>query len=290
MLKVLVFILSKLPLRLHYWFSSWLLYPLIYYIVRYRRRIVELNIEHSFPNLSVCQRRTIVKAFYKQLTDMFVEDIYGYSASEEELLARVHFTNPDLVALLARQTGGCLMLLGHVGNWQWLCQIAKRLKPYGVNTTFVYATQHNKSVNNLLLAMRSKSGGTVTPTSRLLRSMLEYDRQSLATAYGMLIDQKPRPEQEHLSYQNIFLHQPTKWQTGSDSLARRFSYGAVYAHISRPQRGYYVIDFRLITDDSQKEPENAITERFATLLEENIHQQPELWLWSHNRWRIKLNR
>jgi len=27
--------------------------------------------------------------------------------------------------------------------------------------------------------------------------------------------------------------------------------------------------------------------RYAQLLEENIREQPELWLWSHKRWKLK---
>jgi KDO2-lipid IV(A) lauroyltransferase len=32
-------------------------------------------------------------------------------------------------------------------------------------------------------------------------------------------------------------------------------------------------------------PDFEITDRYAQLLEEQIREEPELWLWTHNRWK-----
>ena len=42
------YLLSLLPLRVHYFFSD-MLFPLIYYIIRYRRKVVRKNLVNSFP-------------------------------------------------------------------------------------------------------------------------------------------------------------------------------------------------------------------------------------------------
>jgi KDO2-lipid IV(A) lauroyltransferase len=68
-------------------------------------------------------------------------------------------------------------------------------------------------------------------------------------------------------------------------LARKFDLGVVYANITSPKRGYYRIHFEVITDNAMAMPENAITLRYASLIEANIRQQPERWLWTHNRWK-----
>ena len=57
MLKGLVSILSHMPLGVHYFFADWLIYPLMYYVVRYRRKMVRKNLRLSFPEKSKDERR-----------------------------------------------------------------------------------------------------------------------------------------------------------------------------------------------------------------------------------------
>ena len=47
MLKGLVKILSRMPLSVHYFFADWLIYPLIFHIARYRRKMVMKNLRQS---------------------------------------------------------------------------------------------------------------------------------------------------------------------------------------------------------------------------------------------------
>ena len=44
-------------------------------VVRYRRRLVEANIAAAFPDKTEAERRDIVKRFYRNFTDVFVETI-----------------------------------------------------------------------------------------------------------------------------------------------------------------------------------------------------------------------
>jgi KDO2-lipid IV(A) lauroyltransferase len=40
-----------------------------------------------------------------------------------------------------------------------------------------------------------------------------------------------------------------------------------------------------VTQTPKEFPDYDITDRYAQLLEEQIRQCPELWLWTHNRWK-----
>ncbi|MDP4206742.1 MAG: hypothetical protein Q8859_12195, partial [Bacteroidota bacterium] len=59
----------------------------------------------------------------------------------------------------------------------------------------------------------------------------------------------------------------------------------VFAHMAKPRRGYYHCDIYMIDDQPAQSPEYTSTEKFFNLLEEKIIETPELWLWSHNRWK-----
>ena len=111
-------ILSRIPLRGLYAFASWVLYPLMYYVVRYRRGIVAKNLRQSFPDKTDAERRAIEKKFYRSFADVIVEIVHGYRASEAEMRERVVFENEELMIRLLSDYGACIGMLAHLGNWE----------------------------------------------------------------------------------------------------------------------------------------------------------------------------
>jgi KDO2-lipid IV(A) lauroyltransferase len=99
----------------------------------------------------------------------------------------------------------------------------------------------------------------------------------------MLSDQKPSKRSSYAWTQ--FLNQETAFLDGSEVLAHKFGFSAVYAHIWSTKRGYYRIRFEQITDDPSTMQPEEMTKRYAELLEQNICAHPEQWLWTHNRWK-----
>ena len=86
----LVWILSHLPLRVLYFISTGL-YCLVYYIVRYRRKLVYRQLADSFPEKSDKERKQIAKRFYQFFCDYVVETLKLASMSHEEMHRRVEF-------------------------------------------------------------------------------------------------------------------------------------------------------------------------------------------------------
>ena len=67
-----VWLLSLLPLRVLYLFAD-ICYVLLYYVVRYRRKVVMMNLRNSFPEKTEAELGKIAKGFYHHLCDILVE-------------------------------------------------------------------------------------------------------------------------------------------------------------------------------------------------------------------------
>ena len=117
MLKLLVVVLSRLPLGVLHALADGLIYPLMYYVARYRRRLVRKNLALSFPEKSKSERKAIEKAFYRQFCYTMMESVYGYRCSDEEMRRRVVFENMDEVNRLVDAAGGGIFMLAHMANW-----------------------------------------------------------------------------------------------------------------------------------------------------------------------------
>lgn len=271
-------IVSKWPLRVHHFFADWLLYPLMYYIVRYRRKIVDKNLRNAFPDWSEAQRKALRKRFYHQFADVIVEIIYGYGASDAEMRQHMVYVNDDQLAQATLQYGGAITVLAHLGTWEWVADFGRRYAAQGVCECNVYRRLKNQYFDQLMLDIRSRRGGECVEKDVLLRRMIQLKKSNVNAMYGMLSDQKPSPRNAHVW--TTFLNQDTAFLNGSEVLSKKFGFPCFYAHISSTKRGYYTVEFIPMQTEN-------ITEEYARMLEQNILEQPHLWLWTHNRWKYK---
>lgn len=271
---------SKLPLL--YALSRAVLYPILFYVVRYRRKMVQRNLSSVFPDKSAAERKALEKRFYHWFSDLLTEILYSSRISEEEIRERVVILNAEETYELIRKHGGALMVLGHLGNWEWLSDIGNRY-PDDIHSYVVYRKQKNARVNTWMQQLRAKRGNEPIDKNVLLRHMVLNRKRDGAQVYYLISDQKP--SKNDLGHWTTFLGQDTPFITGAETLGRKFGYPVFYVDVEMPERGHYVATFRLIAENVAEQPEGAVTDAFARLLEENILRNPAIWLWSHNRFK-----
>lgn len=276
--------LSRLPLAVHHWCADYVLFPMMYHIVRYRRRMVAKNLRNSFPEKSEAERKQIAKAFYHQFCDTIVESLYGWRHTNEELRELVVFEHMEEANRLIDAAGGGIFTLAHMGNWEWMATMQNWVSP-GVKELNVYRQLKNPRIDRLMLAIREQRGGACVEKQRILRELVRYRAEKQPVIVGLICDQKPRPEVTHRWVD--FLHQETGFLDGGEVLARKFGYPVFYVYITRTARGHYKGQIRILAADPKNTAEGEITAAYAKALEENILTQPELWLWTHNRFRWK---
>lgn len=109
------------------------------------------------------------------------------------------------------------------------------------------------------------------------------ETENIPSMIGYIADQAPIFEGIHLFLD--FLNHDTPVLTGHERISKMLHATVVYGHMSRPKRGEYVCKFVKITDDAATLPEFEMTRIYFGMLEKNILESPELWLWSHNRWK-----
>lgn len=271
--------LSRLPFGLLYFISD-LLAPLIYHVVRYRRRTVRENIDRSFPNRPTCERRLIERRFYRFFCDYVVETIKLMTISEEEMRRRMKFYGcEEMDCVLDKQPFNFLML-GHYANWEWI-------STFGMWTTRhceqLYTPLHNKTMDAIFYKMRTRFGAENVSKYDVMRHLVKERRDGVRSHVGFIADQSPRPQNIH--HWMKFLHQDTPTFTGAERLGKKLGAAAYFAHITRPRRGYYECQLELLTEDMSRFTDYEFTELYMRRLEREIQEAPHLWLWSHKRWK-----
>lgn len=277
--------LARLPMPVLYMLSD-ATFALLYFIVRYRRRLVDRNLATSFPDKSSHELHAIRRRFYRNFADYIFETIKLLHVSDAEMRRRMTFSGVDIIDGYLRQGRPVVCYFSHTGNWEWAPSITlwSDLRP-GVDAEFcqIYRPLRNRRMDALMLRLRSRFGSVSLAKNMAFLDLMRYRRRGMPTVTGFMSDQKP--SHGDAGYITCFLNHPTAMITGTETVARRMDAAVVYWDMQKPSRGHYHIDIRMITDSPTKLPPDAITHRYTSLLDQTICRQPAIWLWTHNRWK-----
>ena len=290
--------MKQLTYRLLYGFTYavsllpfWLLYLiadafflLIYFIIRYRRKIVWKNLSSSFPEKSEAELRQISRQFYRWLCDYFVETVKLLSISNERLLRHIEFRGVEQLEECFDHGQDCAAILGHYCNWEWLSATGLAFHRYPEAVMgLIYHPLYNEAFDRLFIDIRKAHGGDCIPKKDILRHLITYRRAGRRSLFGYISDQSPRWKDIHLFLP--FLNHETPVFTGGERIMRKMNNAVFYVDMERPRRGHYVCTFRLVTLEPASLPDNEVTVRFFQMLETSIRRQPAFYLWTHNRWK-----
>jgi len=272
--------LSLLPLFLLYRLAD-AFYLLIFYVFKYRRKVVKENLYNAFPYKSAAEINAIEKEYYKFLSSLFVEVIKMKSISKKELSKRVKFKNIDLVEAYLQNNESVLFCSSHYGNYEWVC-MAIGLNFSGQHYP-IYKPLSSEAFDNWFFKMRSKFGNRMVAMRQTLRAI----QSSRGTANMFTFGSDQAPSKDESNYWTSFLNQETSVQLGIEKIAKKTNRPIFYLKINYLKRGYYEVDCVPICLQPAKTAEFEITEMHTHFLEEMIKEKPAYWLWSHRRWKYK---
>ena len=277
-----LFVLNKLPFCIVYLISD-ILYFLVYYLARDRRRIVRENLVKSFPEKDIKEIKKIERKFYAALCDYFVEAVKYYGMSEKQIRKRMVFTGLEDAYRMLDEGRSCVCYMGHFFNWEYITSLPLH---FNLNETVVgdiYHPLENKRFDKLVKTMRNQYGAESITMANTLRRIMQLTKENQKFLIGFIADQVPT--WESINHWLDFLHRDTPVFTGTEKIARRTHAAVFFVRMRRVKRGYYAAHFELFTEDASKTPEFEPTNKYYEMIEEEIRQFPETWLWTHNRWK-----
>jgi KDO2-lipid IV(A) lauroyltransferase len=276
---LVLWLITLLPLKVLYPLSD-AVYLILYYGVGYRKKTVFQNLKNSLPEKSPMEIRQIARKFYRQLCDYFVESVYRIHMGEKENARRMRYKNPELLQDYYEKGQSIIMLLSHYGNWEW----PTRLPLLSQHTVLVlYKPLNNRHFDDLFRRLRCQFGAIGVPMESALRTLVSYQRKEEPVILYTLADQ--RPQWISIQHWTTFLNQETPVITGPEKIARKFNYPLLFLDIQKVKRGYYSAELKPVCENPDDVPEFHITRKYHAMVERKIRERPELWLWSHKRWK-----
>lgn len=274
-----IYLLSLLPFPLLYAVSDFM-YVIVYHVLGYRKAVVDQNLRNSFPEKTDGEIKTITRAYYHYMCDLMLETFKTLTMSRREAIKRCKFNDTSLLDRLHAEKKDIIIVLGHYGNWEWAGSSMTLETSYQLYV--IYHPLSDKRFNRLIYHMRTRFGTRLIAMNNTFRDMVKNRGTVSATAF--IADQTPSPNN---AYWTTFMNQDTPIFEGTERIAKKLNYPVVFGNVKRIKRGYYEVFTEMLVENPQATADGEISELHTRRLEEEIRKQPEIWLWSHRRWKHK---
>ncbi len=241
------------------------------------------NLKNSFPQKTEKERDKIEKTFFGILTDYIVESIKSFTISKKGILTRGSIIENEEMNLLAKAGRNIIISVGHVANQEFVNLFLQASPNFPFTVKAAYHKLANSYFEQFFLKSRQRFGSELY-TMKASHAAIEKQDLNRPFAFLLVNDQSAPPDK---SYWTSFLNQETSFFKGMAVFAHKHDMPVFFMHVTRPSRGKFELSFIKITDKPKEISESEIIEKHVRLLENNIIENPPIWLWSHKRWKHK---
>ena len=295
LIRGLMVLLSKLPLKFHYFMGDILAW-LAVNVIHYRSGVVWKNLSRSFPQLKYRELKKIYRNFYRHFGEIFAESIWFGGSSYERLRKNgiVTVMNPEEISEMYDSAPSMTVLSTHCGNWELMGGFLGYRTATGgkicfeeKDITVVYKKLKNHVFDRVFALNRIAplvDVGTEceVESSSILRYSIQHRNEKRVYIYPT--DQAPYYKSGPHPI-GKFMHQDTMAMLGSVGVACRLSHSVMYMKMKQVERGRYEMTLIPICRNASESTPEEIMRKYYDLLEEEINETPHNWLWSHNRWK-----
>ncbi len=256
-------------------------YLLVAYVIQYRKAVVIKNLNNSFPEKSSKEISKIKSLFYRHFFDQLIESVKMISMSDQECLRRFKVVNPEILDPYYGQGQSVAMVIGHYNNWEFTPFMNEQIK---LQYVAIYTPLRNAFMDKTVYNARSKFGVELIAK----KEMGSFIRRPHDKPFILIFASDQSPKSTSKLHWTQFLNQKTGVATGAERYSKMLNLVTVFGRIEKVKRGHYEITMEVLTDTPKEEAEGNITEMHVRALEKVIIEKPQYWLWSHKRWKKKV--
>ncbi|PYS68481.1 MAG: lipid A biosynthesis acyltransferase [Acidobacteria bacterium] len=247
------------------------------------RHTGERNLEIAFPELSIGERRLLLRRTFGNLGRLL--GVFSQFTKQPENLLEIVDRDGFEYLAAAKQAGrGIILFTGHVGAWE-LSSFALSL--FGHPLSFLVRRIDNPKIEAMIDRARTHLGNRTIDKRSAAREMMEILRAG--ETLGILVDLNT------LDREGIFVDffgRPASTTFMVAKLALRT--GAAVLPVFAPwdkERGCFLlkVDPPLLIERTGNEQEDVrrLTQQYTRIVEDYVRRYPDQWLWIHRRWKTR---
>jgi KDO2-lipid IV(A) lauroyltransferase len=280
LIKFLLYTMALLPLPVVHVLGS-LLGRIAYRYAKRMRRIVHINLELCFPELSQQEREDLAKQSFQEIGKTMLEagPLWLWSIGHVMGLIR-EVSGQEYLDAAIKSGKGAIIVSPHLGAWEIVGHYFAKHRPM----TILYRPPRMKALEGLIVKSRKKGGCNLAATdARGVRTL--FKSLSQGELVGILPDQDPGREAGVFA---SFFGVPTNTMALLPRLAHKTGAPVLMAFAQRLPKGK---GYHLHIQPAPDCVHSADTVEAATCLnqgvEDSIKTIPEQYQWGYKRFRTR---
>jgi len=281
-LTLIIVCFRAIPMRIGVLIGEFL-GSMAYFVLSRDRKIALENLSVAFSEKDARELRKIARDMFKNFGRGLVEVIHIPSL-KGQITDLVTIQGLEHVDKALKEKKGLLWITGHIGNWELMPATFAKIG-YGANV--VARPLYDARINMLLDNMRAECN---------VKTISRGDRSSMREIFrvlkrnellGLLIDQDTKVPGVFVE----FFGRKTFTPRGAAEIALRTGCPVVAGFIHRTEDGRHKIvvhpPFTLERTGRWEDDILLNTQKFTSLIEDEIRKHPADWVWFHKRWRSR---
>ncbi len=239
------------------------------------RKNIEVNLSRAFPDWDEKKIKKFAKKVICNLTSFFWENVL-FSLGKCFCYMKV---NVKKLNEIIKKYPKIIFLTAHVGNWEILSALVKKLELDEALYTIV-ADLSNKFISNYIKNFRENCGiKVVFKKKKRIKELYALLKKSKYLA--LLGDQNIKTS--HKIYVDFF-GSPAPTTDTISIIAKKFNYVILPIFCVREKFCHYKIVWDDVIFPEKFEKTEDITVFYTKIIEKWIKKYPSQWVWFHKRW------
>ena len=241
------------------------------------KKIINSNIKKAIPNIDNENLEKIIKLMWNNYGRTFAEYIFIKNFRFGHLASKIYIEGEDVLNEIKKTNKQVVFISGHLSNFELM---AMHIEKTGIKLSTIYRPLNNIFLNKIMERIRQKyiCKHQIKKGIGGIKKLLNLKKNNFSTA--LMIDQRVS---EGIS-SNFFNHKALT-TTIPAQLVKKFNIPVVPVYIERIEGINFKIIFNKPINFSKDDTDQYITDKLNEILERMILKRPELWIWSHNRWK-----
>jgi len=252
-----------------------------FYFIPIRKNVVIENLQIAFPENDQTFNKKLAFRIYSSFATTLVEIMCLPFLKKSDLADALDCRNLELIIGKYNEGKGVILLSSHFGNWEFgaIATAIQTQLPFSV----VVKPLRNPLVSEWMNKARTKFGNEVVPLGISIRKTYQTLKEKKIVA--MVADQRGPREGVRVD----FFGREVSVYTGPAALALKTGSPIIFGiPVRQKNYKYRTVLVEISQSDLPESDEDKIKEisqRHTSYLEKMIRENPEQWLWMHDRWK-----
>ena len=241
------------------------------------KKLIHSNLKKAFPDISLDHLNGITKMMWNNYGRVFAEYMFIKKFREDRSNKNIIIEGQEILEDIKKKNKSVVFISGHLSNFELM---AMHIEKSGIKLSAIYRPLNNIFLNKIMERIRKKYICKYQIKKGIggMKKLMHLKKLNYSTA--LMIDQRVSQ-----GIRSDFFNQKALTTTIPAQLVKKFKIPIVPIFIERINNiNFKIVIKNPITFDNE-ETTKTITDKLNLVLEKMVSYKPELWIWSHNRWK-----